>query len=247
MANLKMKPGENLAPQQIVELICAGLQGMANQAEAEKMSAYQRHQFAFFGVKTPARRRLVADVDRSPLDLRELLEIADLLWEREFRECQYAAIDLLARHASTLARDTISPLIALAQRKPWWETVDGLAPVIGGILKPAKEGGIHDHRQMDEAVSHESMWVRRIAMTHQLGWRMRVDVDCLFSYALALADDSDFFIRKAIGWALRDYARWNPDAVRAFMAEHGWRFSALTVREALKHVALGEKIARAPG
>jgi 3-methyladenine DNA glycosylase AlkD len=152
----------------------------------------------------------------------------------------------LARHARILTRDTISPLIALAQRKPWWETVDGLAPVIGGILKPAKEGDIYDHHEMDEAISHASMWVRRIAMTHQLGWRMRVDVECLFSYALALADDSDFFIRKAIGWALRDYARWNPDVVRAFMATHGSRFSALTVREALKHVALEEEVVQTP-
>jgi 3-methyladenine DNA glycosylase AlkD len=75
-------------------------------------------------------------------------------------------------------------------------------------------------------------------MLHQLGWRLDTDTTRLFGYATQLADEKEFFIRKAIGWALRDYARWNPQAVTDFLVEHRARLSGLTVREAAKHLTL---------
>ena len=96
---------------------------------------------------------------------------------------------------------------------------------------------------MDAALSHESLWIRRIAMTHQLGWRLETDTGRLFRYAENLAPEEDFFIRKAIGWALRDYARWNSRAVQKFLAESTQSFSALSVREACKHFFDSEKMA----
>jgi 3-methyladenine DNA glycosylase AlkD len=89
---------------------------------------------------------------------------------------------------------------------------------------------------MDACLRHPSMWVRRVAMLHQLGWRAQVDEARLLHYALTLANESDFFIRKAIGWALRDHARTRPEAVRAFLAQHADRLSGLTRREAGKHM-----------
>ena len=74
-------------------------------------------------------------------------------------------------------------------------------------------------------------------MIHQLGWRLDTDTDRLFGYAETLAPESDFFIRKAIGWALRDYARWNPQAVREFVATMGSRLSPLSAREATRRIA----------
>jgi 3-methyladenine DNA glycosylase AlkD len=75
-------------------------------------------------------------------------------------------------------------------------------------------------------------------MLHQLGWRLDTDTMRLFGYAQQLSDDKDFFIRKAIGWALRDYARWNPQAVTAFLVEHRDTLSRLSVREAAKHLTV---------
>jgi 3-methyladenine DNA glycosylase AlkD len=89
---------------------------------------------------------------------------------------------------------------------------------------------------MDAALKHEDKWVRRIAMLHQLGWRGETDTTRLFEYALALAPETDFFIRKAIGWALRDYARHDPQVVSKFLALNRNSLSALTVREAAKHL-----------
>jgi 3-methyladenine DNA glycosylase AlkD len=91
---------------------------------------------------------------------------------------------------------------------------------------------------MDVWLKHPSHWVRRSAMLHQLGWRLDTDTTRLFGYATQLADEKEFFIRKAIGWALRDYARWNPQAVTDFLVEHRASLSGLTVREAAKHLTL---------
>lgn len=206
---------------------------LADPQRAAAMRAYVRDQFAFLGIPTPLRRATIAALDTGPLGQDELLEIVRALWALPLREYQYAGIDLLMRHKKSLDPSVIGPLLELAQQKPWWETVDGLAAVAGAVLRAAASG--QRHALMDQALAHRSMWVRRIAMTHQLGWRLQTDRARLFRYALALAPEQEFFIRKAIGWALRDYARWNPDAVIAFVVEHRQQLSPLTVREALKH------------
>jgi len=117
------------------------------------------------------------------------------------------------------------------RRKPWRETVDGVAGVIGKLVRAHRTQQI-----MDAALSDASFWIRRIAMTHQLGWRLETDEARLFGYALQLAPEREFFIRKAIGWALRDHAKWGPQAVSRFVAAHEYAFSTLTVREATKHL-----------
>lgn len=199
------------------------------------MRAYQRNQFAFLGIPTPARRAAVAALDGSGHDRGELLDLVRALWELPCREYQYAGIDLLAHHKKTLKEDVVGPLIVLAQRKPWWDTVDGLAAVIGSVIRQTSSRVPEPHAVMDSALAHPSMWVRRIAMTHQLGWRLQTDRERLFRYARTLAPENEFFIRKAIGWALRDYARWDADSVVQFVTRHRHALSPLTVREALKH------------
>jgi 3-methyladenine DNA glycosylase AlkD len=90
---------------------------------------------------------------------------------------------------------------------------------------------------MDRAVRHKDFWVRRIAMLHQLGWRDDTDTGRLFRYAELLAPEKEFFLRKAIGWALRDYAWHDWRAVEKFLATSKVKFSGLTVREASKNFA----------
>jgi len=124
-------------------------------------------------------------------------------------------------------------MLSLAQEKSWWDSVDGLASVAGDVLfaNRTQQSQLH----IDSALKHTNMWVRRIAMTHQLGWRLETDQERLFGYARELAHEEDFFIRKAIGWALRDYARWQPETVAEFVETHRSQLSNLSVREALKH------------
>ena len=89
---------------------------------------------------------------------------------------------------------------------------------------------------MDQALLHDDFWMRRIALLHQLGWRGETDTERLYSYCLRLAHEKEFFIQKAIGWALRDYARHDPQAIRRFTEAHRQQLAPLTYREASKHL-----------
>jgi len=166
----------------------------------------------------------------------ELLVLAEALWDMPEREFHYVAVDLLAKHHRQLDLDSLPRLLQLVQRQSWWDTVDGLAGVVGDILRRARAGQCDVQRHMDMWLSHSNLWVRRVAMLHQLGWKAQTDEARLLRYALALAPETDFFIRKAIGWALRDHARTRPEAVRAFLSQHAQRLSGLTCREAGKHL-----------
>lgn len=225
-----------MTPAGFVSAVQAALAPLVNSGDAQLMQAYQRDQFEFLGIRAPLRRIAVAKIGKVLFREAELLQAVDALWILPHREYQYVAIDLLASHKTVLRMDTVSHLLDFAQRAPWWEAVDGLADVIGDVIRIAKKTEHDPQRTMDLALLHSSIWVRRIAMTHQLGWRMETDTDRLFEYATALASEKDFFIKKAVGWALRDFAKWNPGAVVEFVTRSKSCLSPLTVREALKNL-----------
>lgn len=211
---------------------------LAPLADAERavgMRAYMRDQFDFLGLPTPVRRAATAPLIRTKTGAKELMQRARSLWDQPQREYQYVAVDLLARQWKALSVSDIDGLLALAQHKSWWDTVDGLAGVVGDVIKAGRASD--DAQQlMDDALRHGNLWVRRIAMLHQLGWRGETDEARLFAYATQLSPETDFFIRKAIGWALRDYARHAPAAVCEFVGKSRDRLSPLSVREATKHL-----------
>lgn len=208
----------------------------ANSENAQAMRAYMRSQFDFFGIKTPVRRQLLKDTGKISASATEIFQLIQALWSLPQREFHYVAIDIVAQHRKILSLEHIPTLLELAQQRAWWDSVDGLAAVIGDVLFAECKQSPAAQVCMNHAVQHSSMWVRRIAMTHQLGWRLQTDTWRLFSYAEQLADEDEFFIRKAIGWALRDFAKWNPESVSKFVATRGARLSSLTKREALKNL-----------
>ena len=223
-------------PEQLAAQIQHTLATLADPARAADMRAYMRDQFPFLGIQTPIRRAALRPLLRGDFDQKRLLTAADQLWRLPEREYRYAAIDLLARHVGRLDLSAVAPLLALAQLDPWWDTVDGLAGIVGDVLRAARCSDPDAQTVMDAALRHDCLWVQRIAMIHQLGWRLETDTTRLFGYAETLAPESDFFIRKAIGWALRDYARWNPQAVRDFVTVMGGRLSPLSAREATRRI-----------
>ena len=224
-------------PEQLAGQIRDALAALADPARAVPMRAYMRDSFPFLGIQTPVRRAALRPLLKVNFDQKSLLTAAGLLYELPEREYRYAASDLLARHVGRLDLSAIAPLLALAQRDSWWDTVDGLAGIVGDVVHAARIIDPDAQMVMDAALRHDCLWVRRIAMIHQLGWRLDTDTDRLFGYAETLAPESDFFIRKAIGWALRDYARWNPQAVRDFVVAMGGRLSPLSAREATRRIA----------
>jgi len=207
------------------------LLAVAEPANAPAMRAYMRDQFDFLGVRTPQRRAsckpVLATLKGQPPA--QLLALADVLWQQAEREFQYVAIDLLALHWKQLDTSHLPALLQLVQQRSWWDSVDGLAGVIGDVLR-------FQHDGMDQAIAHGDHWVRRNSLLHQLGWRGKTDHERLFRYAMQCAHEQEFFIQKAIGWALRDYARHDGQAVREFTAQHQQQLAPLSYREARKHL-----------
>jgi 3-methyladenine DNA glycosylase AlkD len=217
--------------------IADALRPLADSLQAVPMRAYMLDQFAFLGIRATPRRQALRGVPRlNTWTAPELLVLAEALWDLPEREFHYVAVDLLAKHHRQLDMDSLPRLLQLVQRQSWWDSVDGLAGVVGDILLRARAGQCDVQHHMDVWLSHSNLWVRRVAMLHQLGWKAQTDEARLFRYALALAPETDFFIRKATGWALRDHARTRPEAVRAFLLQHAQRLSGLTRREAGKHL-----------
>ena len=213
------------------------LKAAADPARAGPMQAYMRGQFVFLGVAAPQRRLaargLLAGLQGVGAEV--LLKHAQLLWQQPEREYQHVALDMLALHRRQLGVEHLPALLALARQRAWWDSVDGMAGIVGEVLQAEHQRGGDGHAHMDGTLRHADFWLRRIAMLHQLGWRADTDAAWLFGAALALAHEDEFFIRKAIGWALRDYARHAPTEVLAFATEHRQRLSPLSYREALKH------------
>ena len=208
-------------------------------ARARGMSAYMKRQFQYMGIQTPRRRELTRPLmqELKGTSPAQLIKLANDLWEMPEREYQYVAVDLLDKYRSVFEPRHIAGLLKLAQKKSWWDSVDGLATIVGSIVRQHRAADATVHSLMDGAVKHKNLWVRRIAMIHQRNWREETDAKRLFAYARSLAPEKDFFIRKAIGWALREYAKHDPKAVYKFVDQMGVQLSPLSRREATKHRA----------
>ena len=153
-----------------------------------------------------------------------------------YREYQYVACDLLERHAKALPASALPRVLKVVTAKSWWDTVDALAKVVGTLAR-------NDPKlvsRVERLTTHENMWLRRIAILHQLGYGAGTDVERLTRICLANAADPEFFIRKAIGWALRDLAWSMPGLVVEIVHANRTVLSPLSRREALKNI---EKIA----
>ncbi|MDN2696500.1 DNA alkylation repair protein [Janthinobacterium sp. SUN073] len=213
------------------------LEAAAEPGRTAPMQAYMRDQFVFLGVAAPQRRLAARDLlaGLKGIDAGTLLEHVQRLWQQPEREYQHVALDMLDMHRRQLNIAHLPALLALAHQRAWWDSVDGMAGIVGDVLLAEHRRGGDGHAHMSDALRHTDFWLRRIAMLHQLGWRADTDAVWLFDAALALAHEDEFFIRKAIGWALRDYARHAPEAVTAFANAHRQQLSTLSYREALKH------------
>lgn len=218
-----------------LDRLSASLEEHRDPARAAEMTAYVRGQFSFFGIGAPAREMLIraaADGLGRPSE-RDLSGLALACWRKRDRDYQYAACKMLRRHVAQLNPAFLDVAERLITSKSWWDTVDELAShVVGPLVKRHPELGA----TMDAWIASENIWVARTAILHQTRNRGDTDERRLFAHCLRRASDTDFFIRKAIGWALREYAKTNPGAVERFVRKNGSRLSGLSKREALKHL-----------
>jgi 3-methyladenine DNA glycosylase AlkD len=202
---------------------------------AIRAAAYMRDQFAFLGFPAPTLRALsrsvVAGLPKPSED--DLRTVVLACWGLAEREYQYFACDWLRTHVAVPGPGFIDTARTLITTKSWWDTVDPLATrFVGGLVQRHRE--LAD--KMDAWSADADMWLVRTAILHQLNYGAQTDTGRLFGYCTRQAGHRDFFVRKAIGWALRQYARTDPDAVRAYVARNHTRLSPLSIREAAKHL-----------
>jgi 3-methyladenine DNA glycosylase AlkD len=169
----------------VLSQIEAALRPLADAQQAVHMRAYILGKFAFLGIRATPRRQALCNLPRlKAWSAAELLALAEALWDLPEREFQYVAVDLLAKHHRQLELGSLPRLLQLVQRHSWWDTVDGLAGVVGDILLRARTVECDVQRTMDACLSHSNLWVRRVAMLHQLGWKAQTDEARLLHYAL---------------------------------------------------------------
>lgn len=201
------------------------------------MAKYMLNNFEFLGIRATPRRELSKEFIKATKTnlVPTIIELATNLWSLPYREYQYVAIDMLLANHKKFVLDDLNALIDLVKQKSWWDSVDGLASVINKIIRRNLSETNDISKYVLTWIADDNIWVKRVAILHQLGWKEFTNQECLFSFALQCASHTDFFIRKAIGWSLRDYAKHAPFEVYSFIDNHRDKFSGLTYREATKH------------
>jgi 3-methyladenine DNA glycosylase AlkD len=207
---------------------------VANPQEAVGMKAYMRDQFEFFGVKAVERRMVFKGwVKENGLpSVAELPGVVDALYGRPERELHYCAVELVEKMATKLDLSHLGLAERLITENSWWDTVDTVAShVVAPIL--LKSPG--EMRRVAEGWSASgNLWLRRVSIIFQLPYKGKTDVDLLFDMIRRETGSNEFFIQKAIGWSLRQYAYTDAAAVREFLGTH--ELKPLSVREAMKHL-----------
>lgn len=224
-----------MKPEDFVKELTVILKKNADPENATAMGKYMKDLFPYFGIKKPVRTEITKPLFikyRESMNEAWLLKTTALLWKEKQREYHYVALDLLNRNRKTMTAKSLKEFEKLAVRNSWWDSVDALcnyaiAPLLLRYpeLKP----------EMKRYAVHENKWLRRIAIIHQLLYKNKTDEKFLFEACRQNQSDPDFFIRKAIGWALRQYAKTDPKAVYGFIEANRGQLSGLSIREALKH------------
>jgi 3-methyladenine DNA glycosylase AlkD len=219
----------------LADRITAELGSIADPELAPAMAAYMKvaenGTLPFLGIRRPDVRRTARSLAKGQ-DPDTLLAAVVILWDTAtHREQRYAAQELLGLRWTHGRLDLLELHRHHVVTGAWWDHVDETAHRIADLVAthPDRLGTV-----LREWSTDDVLWLRRVAILGQLGLRDDVDLELLADVVEPNRADPEFFIRKAIGWALREVARWNPDWVRAYVA--GNELSPLSRREALKHL-----------
>lgn len=198
------------------------------------MKAYMKDRFDFLGIKSPVRNEILKPFfpELRELETKEWMEVVDQLWNQKFREFQYAAMVFAHRKIKDLQPEHLSFLEKMITEKSWWDSVDMVAcNLIGAYFKKFPE-------KIPAAVARwtktDNFWLHRTCILFQLKYGDNTDQKLLFDLCSKYANEKEFFIRKAIGWALRQYSKFNPKAVKGFIQKQ--KLSPLSIKEGSKYL-----------
>jgi 3-methyladenine DNA glycosylase AlkD len=207
---------------------------MPMQKKAAGAKAYMRNQFEYLGLAAPLRQSISKTYIKARLPhYNELEAIVKELWQLPEREYQYFAIDLILAFKKQWTKDIIKLFEFVLVHKSWWDTVDAAGNFIGPYFKMFP-------RQTDKITGKwnlsENFWLQRSSILFQLKYKKDTNTDLLKKHILSLTSSKEFFVQKAIGWALREYSKTDAAWVSHFVEQN--KLAPLSQREALKRISL---------
>ena len=222
---------------QLARYVTAELRALADPAKAPAMAAYMKTAQAFYGVPTPRRAIIVRETrDRfAPVDQKSYERNVLALWKLPYREEQYCAIAYARQHPRFVTPSALWLYERMIREGAWWDFVDEIAVnLVGSVLGNFRA---KTRPVIERWCDDPDMWIRRTALLAHLKHKGETDAAQLFDHCLRRSHEPEFFIRKAIGWALREFSKTDPRAVRAFLKNNRQRLSNLSYAEASKHLA----------
>jgi len=217
-----------------IENLIAILEKNANPEKAAPMKKYMKEKFEYFGIMAEPRKELFKNfISENGIPEEEnLSKIVHQCWECPQREVQYFGMELVNKHINKSVKEIIELLEFMIITKSWWDTIDGIAAnFVGTLFKRFPEMIIP---YTEKWMNSGNIWLQRSTILFQLKYKEKTDSKLLFKYSKLLSVSKEFFIRKAIGWALREYSKTNPEEIIKFVSEN--ELSPLSKREALRKI-----------
>ena len=209
------------------------LEARADNVRALDMSKYMKKKYKFFGLGASERNEIWKPYFKEAKKTKKIdWDFIEICFKHDKRECQYTAAYYLKYMQRFLVEDDIPKLKELVLTKSWWDTVDILDKVIGSIIYNNK----NLYPIILEWSKDDNIWLRRVAIDHQLLRKENTDEQLLEKILINNLNHKEFFVNKAIGWALRDYSKTNPQWVRNFIEVHKENMASLSIREASKYL-----------
>lgn len=205
----------------------------ADSTQAQMLKKYMRNQFDFYGLHSPTRRNCYHEFLKQEKHKKEIdWQLLNEAWDDKYRESQYFVCDYLIAMQKYLTYDDMPKIERFVRSKQWWDTIDSLIKPIGSL-------GLRDNRidaLMLKWSQDSDLWIRRVAIEHQLLRKDKMNVKLLEQILLNNLNSDEFFINKAIGWALRDYSKTNPNWVKSFIYQNQDNLASLSIKEGSKYL-----------
>ena len=216
---------------ELAAFLTSSFGAIADPARAAPVAAYMKSTQPFYGIPQPQRVPVYREIKRrfTPTSRREYESGVLALWKLPHREAKYTAIAYAMLWPGWVTVESIPLYELLIREGAWWDVVDTVAIDLVGAVQSRERDRLRPI--VDRWVEDDQLWIRRSAILSQIKHKQQTNADQLFDYCLRRAAEAEFFIRKAIGWALRDYSHTNPTGVKSFLLKYRNRLSGLSFRE----------------
>ena len=208
------------------------LEPSSNPSDAIPMKKYMKNRFEYLGIRSPLRNALLSEFikENGLPDKHTISAVVRSLWELPEREYQYCAMTIAGKVVKRLTVDFLTTIEYMISTKSWWDTVDFIAANLAGpYFKSFPEQLLPTTEKWSQS---DNMWFNRSAIIFQLRYKTQTDTDLLTAYILPHIKSKEFFIQKAIGWALREYSKTDASWVKTFISNH--ELKPLSRKEAFK-------------